>query len=129
MTFVQTADIALSDYNFRYDKSLKRIAVYDGDALKCTVASDGTAYQPDNSDRSASYAALGMSEDFLWLHGHDFHGVYREIIIGYRGLCLEDRVRFSEMREVQWSIWFWKDAQKLRQLIVHCLRKSYRARL
>lgn len=77
LTFVQTADIALSDYNFRYDKSLKRIAVYDGDTLKCTVASNGTAYQPDNSDRSASYAALGMSEDFLWLHGHDFHGVYQ----------------------------------------------------
>lgn len=77
LTFVQTADIALSDYNFRYDKSLKRIAVYDGDTLKCTVASDGTAYQPVNSDRSASYAALGMSEDFLWLHGHDFHGVYQ----------------------------------------------------
>ena len=55
LTFVQTADIALSDYNFRYDKSLKRIAVYDGDTLKCTVASNGTAYQPDNSDRSASY--------------------------------------------------------------------------
>ena len=39
LTFVQTADTALSDYNFRYDKSLKRIAVYDGDTLKCTVAS------------------------------------------------------------------------------------------
>ena len=77
LTFVQTADIALSDYNFRYDESLKRIAVYDEDTLKCTVASDGTAYQPDNSDRRASYAALGMSEDFLWLHGHDFHGVYQ----------------------------------------------------
>ena len=77
LTFVQTADIALSDYNFRYDESLKRIAVYDEDTLKCTIASDGTAYQPDNSDRRASYAALGMSEDFLWLHGHDFHGVYQ----------------------------------------------------
>ena len=77
LTFVQTGDIALSDYNFRYDESLKRIAVYDEDTLKCTVASDGTAYQPDNSDRRASYAALGMSEDFLWLHGHDFHGVYQ----------------------------------------------------
>ena len=77
LTFVQTADIALSDYNFQYDESLKRIAVYDEDTLKCTVASDGTAYQPDNSDRRASYAALGMSEDFLWLHGHDFHGVYQ----------------------------------------------------
>lgn len=40
LTFVQTADIALSDYNFRYEESLKRIAAYDGDTLKCTVASD-----------------------------------------------------------------------------------------
>lgn len=50
LTFVQTADIALSDYNFRYEESLKRIAVYDEDTLKCTVASDGTAYQPDYSE-------------------------------------------------------------------------------
>ena len=77
LTFVQTADIALSDYTFRYDKSLKRIAVYEGDTLKCTVASDGIAYQPDNSDRSASYAALGMSEDFLWLSSNNFRGVYQ----------------------------------------------------
>ena len=105
LTFVQTADIALSDYNFRYDKSLKRIAVYDGDTLKCTVASNGTAYQPDNSDRSASYAALGMSEDFLWLHGHDFHGVYQGNHHRISGALLGGSSAFSEMREVQWSIW------------------------
>ena len=81
-TVVQTEDIALSKYTYRYvDSSLydHRIGIYDGDTLQCTVDAEGKVHQPLNSDRITSWKACGVTDDFVWTNSDlkTFQGVYQ----------------------------------------------------
>ena len=91
-TVVQTEDIALSKYTYRYvDSSLydHRIGIYDGDTLQCTVDAEGKVHQPLNSDRITSWKACGVTDDFVWTNSDlkTFQGGYiRGIIMLFQGL-------------------------------------------
>lgn len=66
-TVVQTEDIALSKYTYRYDDSslyYHRIGIYDGDTLQCTVDAEGKVHQPLNPDRITSWEACGVTRRF-----------------------------------------------------------------
>ena len=81
-TVVQTEDIALSKYTYRYDDSslyYHRIGIYDGDTLQCTVDAEGKVHQPLNSDRITSWEACGVTDDFVWTNADlkTFQGVYQ----------------------------------------------------
>ena len=81
-TVVQTEDIALSKYTYRYDDSslyYPRIGIYDGDTLQCTVDAEGKVHQPLNSDRITSWEACGVTDDFVWTNKDlkTFQGVYQ----------------------------------------------------
>ncbi len=81
-TVVQTEDIALSKYTYRYDDSslyYHRIGIYDGDTLQCTVDAEGKVHQPLNPDRITSWEACGVTDDFVWMNEDlkTFQGVYQ----------------------------------------------------
>ena len=81
-TVVQTEDIALSKYTYRYDDSslyYHRIGIYDGDTLQCTVDAEGKVHQPLNPDRITSWEACGVTDDFVWTNEDlkTFQGVYQ----------------------------------------------------
>ena len=81
-TVVQTEDIALSKYTYRYDDSslyYHRLGIYDGDTLQCTVDAEGKVHQPLNPDRITSWEACGVTDDFVWTNEDlkTFQGVYQ----------------------------------------------------
>ena len=81
-TVVQTEDIALSKYTYRYDDSslyYHRIGIYDGNTLQCTVDAEGKVHQPLNPDRITSWEACGVTDDFVWTNEDlkTFQGVYQ----------------------------------------------------